>query len=148
MERMYGAGSAEAYDEYLEGIFGDIGRALSSAASDVGRVVQKAAPVVANVGLGALKGAAAGSAAGLPGIIAGAAVGGAGAGLSSWQPSCNLRPLPRRQPATVLKKGGVAKSRCTDDQAPFVRVTRIRSRTDRVSVNRLVGTRTYHELID
>lgn len=84
MERMYGSGSAEAYDEYLEGIFGDIGRALSSAASDVGRVVQKAAPVVANVGLGALKGAAAGSAAGLPGIIAGAAVGGAGAGLSKY----------------------------------------------------------------
>jgi len=92
---MYGPGSAEAYDEYLEGIFGDIGRALSSAGSDVGRFVQKAAPqvgrfiqqaapAVASVGLGALQGAAAGSAAGLPGIIAGAALGGAGAGLSKY----------------------------------------------------------------
>ena len=84
MEGMYGPNSAEHYEEYLEGIFGDIGRAFSSAASDVGRAVQKAAPVIANVGGGVVQGALAGSSLGLPGIIAGAAVGGAGTALKSY----------------------------------------------------------------
>lgn len=84
MEDMYGPGSAEHYEEYFEGIFGDIGRAFSSAASDVGRAVQKAAPVIANVGGGVVQGALAGSSLGLPGIIAGAAAGGAGTALKSY----------------------------------------------------------------
>jgi hypothetical protein len=84
VDSMYGPGSAERYDEYLEGIFGDIGKAFSSAARDVGRFAAKAAPVVATVGGGALQGAMAGSSLGLPGIIAGAAAGGVGAGLSKY----------------------------------------------------------------
>ena len=52
MEALYGPGSAEAYDEYLEGLFSSIGSALSSAARDVGKFAAKAAPVVATVGGG------------------------------------------------------------------------------------------------
>lgn len=80
----FGWGTAEAIDEDLEGVFGDIGKALSSAARDVGRFASKAAPGIASIGGGVLKGAAAGSALGLPGIIAGAATGGVGAGLSTY----------------------------------------------------------------
>lgn len=80
----FGPGTAEGIDEDLEGIFGDIGKALSSAARDVGRFASKAAPGIASIGGGILKGAAAGSALGLPGIIAGAATGGVGAGLSTY----------------------------------------------------------------
>lgn len=84
MESRYGPHAAERYDDYLEGIFGSIGSAFSSAARDVGRFAARAAPVIATVGGGALQGAMAGSSMGLPGIIAGAAVGGAGAGLSRY----------------------------------------------------------------
>ena len=84
MEAAWGAGAADEYEAYLEGVFDDIGKAFGSAARDVGKFAAKAAPVVANVGCGALQGAMAGSALGLPGIIAGAAVGGAGAGLSKY----------------------------------------------------------------
>lgn len=84
MDSLYGPGAADAYEEYLEGIFGDIGKAFSSAAKDVGKFAVKAAPVVANVGGGALQGALAGSALGPVGIIAGAAAGGTGAGLSTY----------------------------------------------------------------
>ncbi|MBB1492723.1 hypothetical protein H5395_14515 [Paracoccus sp. MC1854] len=80
----FGPGTAEGIDEDLEGIFGDIGKALSSAARDVGRFASKAAPGIASIGGGVLKGAAAGSALGLPGIIAGAATGGVGGGLSTY----------------------------------------------------------------
>jgi hypothetical protein len=81
---LYGEGAAEAYDEYLEGIFDDIGKTLSRAVNTVADVAKKAAPVVAKVGGGALQGALAGSALGLPGIIGGAVLGGAGAGLSAY----------------------------------------------------------------
>jgi hypothetical protein len=84
MEAAYGPDAAEQYEEYLEGVFGDIGKAFGSAARDVGKFAGKAAPAIATVGGGALQGAMAGSALGLPGIIAGAAVGGAGAGLSKY----------------------------------------------------------------
>ena len=84
MEYQYGEGAAEHYEEYFEGIFGDIGKAFSSAAKDVGKFAQKAAPVVADIGGGALKGALAGAALGPVGIIGGAALGGAGAGLSKY----------------------------------------------------------------
>jgi hypothetical protein len=84
MESQYGEGAAERYEEYFEGIFGDIGKAFSSAAKDVGKFAQKAAPVVADIGGGALKGALAGAALGPVGIIGGAALGGAGAGLSKY----------------------------------------------------------------
>lgn len=84
MENMYGPEAAERYDEYLEGIFGSIGKAFSSAARDVGRFAAKAAPAIATVGGGVLQGAMAGSSLGLPGIIAGAATGGVGAGLSRY----------------------------------------------------------------
>lgn len=84
MEGMYGPGAAEYYEDYLEGFFGSIGKAFSSAARDVGRFATKAAPAIATVGGGALQGALAGSALGIPGIIAGAAAGGVGAGLSKY----------------------------------------------------------------
>src|ERR1051325_1866919 len=84
MEYRYGPGAAEHYEEYFEGIFGDVGRAFTSAAKDVGRFAAKAAPVVANVGGGALQGALAGAALGPVGIIGGAAVGGTGAALSHY----------------------------------------------------------------
>lgn len=73
MERRFGAGSAEYYDEYVEGIFDDVGRFFS-----------RNAPGIARIGGGIAQGALAGSALGLPGIIAGAAAGGAGAGLSHY----------------------------------------------------------------
>src|SRR3954470_20557135 len=84
MEAAFGPESAEQYEEYLEGIFDQIGSAFSSAARDIGRFATKAAPVLATVGGGALQGALAGSQFGLPGIIAGAATGGVGAGLSRY----------------------------------------------------------------
>jgi hypothetical protein len=84
MEGMFGPGAAERYEEYLEGLFGNIGRAFSSAARDVGKFAAKAAPAVATVGGGALQGALAGAPLGLPGIIAGAAAGGTGAALSKY----------------------------------------------------------------
>jgi hypothetical protein len=84
MDAIYGEGAADAYDQYLEFSFGDIGKAFSSAASDVGRFVAKAAPAVATIGGGAVQGALSGAQFGLPGIIAGAALGGAGAGLSKY----------------------------------------------------------------
>jgi hypothetical protein len=71
MDAIYGEGAADTYDQYLEFSFGDIGKAISSAASDVGRFAAKAAPVVATVGGGALKGALSGAQFGLPGISAG-----------------------------------------------------------------------------
>jgi hypothetical protein len=73
INRLYGEGAAEGYEEYLEGIF-----------DDIGKIVKQAAPVIAKVGGGALQGALAGSALGLPGIIGGAVLGGAGAGLSTY----------------------------------------------------------------
>jgi hypothetical protein len=84
MDAIYGEGAADAYDQYLEFSFSDIGKAISSAASDVGRFAAKAAPVVATVGGGALKGALSGAQFGLPGIIGGAALGGTGAALSKY----------------------------------------------------------------
>jgi hypothetical protein len=84
VDSAFGEGFAEAMDADLEGVFGGIGRAFSSAARDVGRFAQKAAPAVAHIGGGVIQGAMSGSAAGLPGIIAGAAAGGAGAGLSRY----------------------------------------------------------------
>ncbi len=80
MEAAFGPEAAEQYEEYLEGIFDDIGNAFRSAA----KTVAKAAPAIATVGGGALQGALAGSQFGLPGIIAGAATGGVGAGLSKY----------------------------------------------------------------
>src|ERR1700730_13902312 len=74
MEAIYGEGAADAYNEYLEGIFEDNGRGLSSGAHDVGRFAAKAAPVAATIGGGALQGALSGAQFGLPGIIAGAAI--------------------------------------------------------------------------
>jgi hypothetical protein len=102
IDRLYGEGAAESYEDYLEDIFGDIGRGFSSAVStvshavgdvgrvtghalqDVGQVAAQAAPVIAKVGGGALQGALSGSALGLPGIIGGAILGGTGAGLSAF----------------------------------------------------------------
>jgi hypothetical protein len=91
INRLYGEGAAESYEDYLEDIFGDVGHAFSSAvntvghvASDVGRFAAQAAPVVARVGGGVLQGAMSGSALGLPGIIGGAVLGGTGAGLSAY----------------------------------------------------------------
>jgi hypothetical protein len=84
VDTAFGEGFAEAMDADLEGVFGGIGRAFSSAARDVGRFAQKAAPVVAHVGGGVIQGAMSGSAAGLPGIIGGAAMGGVGAGLGRY----------------------------------------------------------------
>ncbi len=84
MTAQFGEGSAEAYDAYLEGIFGDVGKWISGAASDVGRAAAKAAPVVANIGGGVIRGATAGAALGLPGIIGGAVAGGVGQGFSSY----------------------------------------------------------------
>lgn len=84
MEGMFGPDSAERYEDYLEGIFGAIGRGFSSVARDVGKFAAKALPVVTTVGGGALQGALAGSSLGLPGIIAGAAAGGTGAALSKY----------------------------------------------------------------
>jgi hypothetical protein len=84
MAELYGEGSADAYEQYLEGIFDDIGRTFSSVSRDVGRFAAKAAPAIATVGGGALQGALSGAQFGLPGIIAGAALGGAGAGLSKY----------------------------------------------------------------
>ena len=45
MEALYGPEAAEIYEDYLEGLFGSIGNAFSSAARDVGRFAVKAAPV-------------------------------------------------------------------------------------------------------
>jgi hypothetical protein len=73
MEAEFGEGAADAYNDQLESLFGDIGKFVS-----------KAAPVVAKVGGGVLQGAMAGSSLGLPGIIAGAAAGGAGQALSHF----------------------------------------------------------------
>lgn len=73
MEGMFGLDSAERYEDYLEGIFGDIKRGIA-----------KAAPAIATVGGGALKGALAGAPLGPAGIIAGAAAGGTGAALSKY----------------------------------------------------------------
>lgn len=73
MEAAFGPDAAEAYDEYLEGVF-----------DDIGNFIKKAAPVVTQVGGGALQGALAGSSLGLPGIIGGALAGGAGAGLKRY----------------------------------------------------------------
>jgi len=73
MEGMFGPDSAEHYEQYLEGIFGDIKRAVT-----------KAAPAIVTVGGGALKGALAGAPLGPAGIIAGAAAGGTGAALSKY----------------------------------------------------------------
>ena len=84
MEAVYGAESAEDYDEYLEGLFDSISKGFQTAVHSVGNVVSQAAPIVANVGGGALKGAMAGSSLGLPGIIGGALMGGVGTGLSSY----------------------------------------------------------------
>jgi hypothetical protein len=84
MESSFGPESADQYEMYLEGIFGDIGKAFLSVASDVGHFAAKAAPVIATVGGGALQGALAGSSLGIPGIIAGAAAGGTGAALSKY----------------------------------------------------------------
>jgi hypothetical protein len=84
MEALYGPEAADVYEDYLEDLFGSIGKAFSSAARTVGGAVSKAAPAVATVGGGALQGALSGAQFGLPGIIAGAAVGGAGAGLSKY----------------------------------------------------------------
>ena len=84
MEGMFGPGAAEYYEDYLEGIFGGIGKAFSSVARDVGKFAVKAAPAIATVGGGALQGALAGAPLGLPGIIAGAAAGGTGAALSKY----------------------------------------------------------------
>src|SRR5262249_21689723 len=84
MESTFGEGSADAYNDYLEFSFGDIGKAFSSAVRDVGKVATKIAPAVATVGGGALQGALSGAQFGLPGIIAGAAAGGVGAGLSKY----------------------------------------------------------------
>jgi len=57
MEAAYGPEAAEQYEEYLEGVFGDIGKAFGSAARDVGKFAGKAAPAIATVGGGALQGA-------------------------------------------------------------------------------------------
>jgi hypothetical protein len=73
MDERFGAGSAQQYDEYLEGFFDDL---VST--------VKKVAPIVGNVAGGAVKGAMSGSSLGLPGIIAGAVAGGAGTALSSY----------------------------------------------------------------
>lgn len=73
MDQRFGSGAADHYEEYLEGFFDDIGRAL-----------QRAAPVVANVAGGMVRGGMAGSSLGLPGIIGGAVVGGAGTAMSSY----------------------------------------------------------------
>ncbi|HEY0780472.1 MAG TPA: hypothetical protein VGD56_21125, partial [Gemmatirosa sp.] len=73
MEGEYGPGAAEQYDEYLESLFGDIGRFVS-----------RAAPVVANIAGGVVKGATTGSSLGLPGIIGGAVAGGVGQGFASY----------------------------------------------------------------
>lgn len=84
MEFEYGEGAAEAYDDYFEGFFGDVGNWVSHAARDVGRVAQQAAPVVANIGGGVIKGATTGAALGPVGIIGGAITGGVGQGLASY----------------------------------------------------------------
>jgi hypothetical protein len=77
MERQFGEGAAEAYDEYLEFSLSSIGR-------DIGRFASRAAPVVANIGGGVVRGATAGAALGLPGIIGGAVAGGVGQGFASY----------------------------------------------------------------
>jgi hypothetical protein len=84
MDGEYGEGSAEHYEQYLEGIFGSIGKAFKAAAKDVGKFATKAAPVIAQVGGGALQGAMSGAALGPIGMIGGAAVGGTAAGLSKY----------------------------------------------------------------
>jgi hypothetical protein len=84
IDRLYGEGAAEEYEEYLEGFFDDIGRGISSAVNTVANVARQAAPAIAKVGGGALQGALSGSSLGLPGIIGGAVLGGAGAGLSAY----------------------------------------------------------------
>jgi hypothetical protein len=84
MESHYGAGSAEQYNEYFEGFFGDVGKWVSGAASDVGKFAVKAAPVVANIGGGVIRGATTGASLGLPGIIGGAIAGGVGQGFASY----------------------------------------------------------------
>lgn len=84
INRLYGEGAAEGYEEYLEGFFDDIGKGISSAVKTVANVAAQAAPVIAKVGGGALQGALSGSSLGLPGIIGGAVLGGTGAGLSAY----------------------------------------------------------------
>lgn len=88
MAEQFGEGAAEHYDEMLEGIFDDVGRALS-----------KAAPVVANVAGGVARGAMSGSALGLPGIIGGAVLGGAGTAMSSYGKG------PLRQAGNMMNMG-------------------------------------------
>jgi hypothetical protein len=73
MDERFGEGSAQQYDEYLEGFL-----------DDVGKFFAKAAPIVGNVAGGVVRGAMSGSSLGLPGIIAGAVAGGAGTALSSY----------------------------------------------------------------
>jgi hypothetical protein len=102
----FGPGTAEGIDEDLEGIFGDIGKALSSAAREVGRFATKAAPAVASIGGGVLKGAAAGSALGLPGIIGGAVTGGAGAGMGTFG-SGTVRKLGQTLSGVTQLAGGL-----------------------------------------
>lgn len=84
MESQYGRGSAEQYDEYFEGFFGDVGSFITSAATTVGKGVVQAAPVVANIAGGVVRGATTGASLGLPGIIGGAVAGGVGQGFSSY----------------------------------------------------------------
>ena len=73
LEQRFGNGAAQAYDEYLEGFF-----------DDVGAFVRRVAPVVANVAGGVVQGIATGSSAGPIGMIAGGIAGGAGRALSSY----------------------------------------------------------------
>ena len=84
MERQYGRGSAEQYDEYFEGFFGDVGSFITGAATTVGKAVVQAAPVVANIAGGVVRGATTGASLGLPGIIGGAVAGGVGQGFASY----------------------------------------------------------------
>ena len=84
MESQYGRGSAEQYDEYFEGFFGDVGSFITSAATTVGRGVVQAAPIVANIAGGVVRGATTGASLGLPGIIGGAVAGGVGQGFASY----------------------------------------------------------------
>jgi hypothetical protein len=91
LDQAYGEGAADAYDAYLEGIFGDIGnfvksaaKTVTSAAGDVGRFAAKNAPGILNIASGALQGGLGGARFGLPGIIGGIALGGTGAGLKQY----------------------------------------------------------------
>jgi hypothetical protein len=90
VEAVYGLGSSP---ESVEGLFGDIGRGLSSAARSVGNFAQQAAPVVARALPNMIQGATTGASMGGPwGALIGGLAGGA-SGIMQQSNNPNVRDV-------------------------------------------------------